>query len=519
MQLGKPRKLKGLWRIIFSRFFVIGLIILLQLAIIISLYIWLGELIPFLTVFEVIFSFIMVFFIFNGEMDNASKLTWLLIIAVLPIPGSLFLLFTRKNGLNRALADNVAKMVDKTRDTIKQDPEVVAELQASHGTDPSGTLAVDRYILRTNDFPVYKDTEVTFFPLGEYKYKAMLEELQKAEKFIFMEYFIIEEGEMWGSILDILVAKAREGVDVRVMFDGLCEISTLPDNYVSLLRNVGIKAHAFSPLTPLLSTHYNYRDHRKILVIDGNVAFNGGVNLADEYINRKERFGHWKDTAVMLRGRAVQTFTLMFLQMWNIYEEEKDFSQALIQAEPVKAQGYVMPYGDCPLDGYKVGESVYTDILYRANRYVHIMTPYLILDGELETALKYAAERGVDVRLILPGIPDKKAAYSLAKAHYKSLVASGVKIYEYTPGFVHAKVVVSDDERAVVGTINFDYRSLYHHFECATYMYRTACIPGIDADFLATQEKSRQVTPGTIRNEKTSYKLMGTILKLIAPLF
>jgi len=299
----------------------------------------------------------------------------------------------------------------------------------------------------------------------------------------------------------------------------LCEISTLPNNYVALLRNVGIKAHAFSPLTPLLSTHYNYRDHRKILVIDGNVAFNGGVNLADEYINRKERFGHWKDTAVMLRGRAVQSFTLLFLQMWNIYEKEPDFSQALIPAEPVKAQGFVMPYGDCPLDGYKVGESIYTDILYRANRYVHIMTPYLILDGELETALKYAAERGVDVRLILPGIPDKKAAYSLAKAHYRSLVASGVKIYEYTPGFVHAKVVVSDDEKAVVGTINFDYRSLYHHFECATYMYRTACIPGIDADFLATQAKSRQVTPETIRNEKTSYKLMGAILKLIAPLF
>ena len=516
MQLGKPRKLKGLWRIIFSRFFVIGLIIIAQIAAIVALYIWLGELIPFLTVFEIIFSFIMVFAVFNnGSMDNASKLTWLLIIAVLPIPGSIFLLFTRKNGLNRALADNVARMVAKTRDTIPQDPETMEELKA----DPSGTTLMDKYVLRTNDLPVYKDTEVTYFSLGEYKYKAMLEELQKAEKFIFMEYFIIEEGEMWGSILDILVAKAKEGVDVRVMFDGLCEISTLPDNYVSLLRNVGIKAHAFSPLTPLLSTHYNYRDHRKILVIDGNVAFNGGVNLADEYINRKERFGHWKDTAVMLRGRAVQSFTLLFLQMWNIYEKEPDFSQAQIKPEPVKAQGYVMPYGDCPLDGYKVGESIYTDILYRANRYVHIMTPYLILDGELETALKYAAERGVDVRLILPGIPDKKAAYSLAKAHYRSLVASGVKIYEYTPGFVHAKVVVSDDEKAVVGTINFDYRSLYHHFECATYMYRTACIPGIDADFLATQEKSRQVTPETIRNEKTSYKLMGTILKLIAPLF
>ncbi len=515
MQLGKPRKLKGLWRIVFSRFFIIGLIIVVQLSVIVSLYIWLKDIVPFLPAIEVVFTFVMVFFVFNGNMDNASKLTWLFILAVLPVQGSLFLLFTRKNGLNRALSDRVDEIISSSRDMIAQDPDTMEELQS----DASGILSLDKYVLRTNGFPVYKDTEVRFFALGEYKYRVMLDELEKARSFIFMEYFIIEEGKMWGSILDILVRKAKEGVDVRVMFDGLCEISTLPDNYVSLLRNVGIKAFAFSPLTPLLSTHYNYRDHRKILVIDGKVAFNGGVNLADEYINAKPRFGHWKDTAVMLRGPAVQSFTLMFLQMWNIYEKNGDFSQALIKAAPVDAPGYVMPYADCPLDGHKVGESVYTDILYRANRYVHIMTPYLILDGELETALKYAAERGVDVRLILPGIPDKKAAYSLAKAHYRSLVASGVKIYEYTPGFVHAKVVVSDDEKAVVGTINFDYRSLYHHFECATYMYRTPCIPEIDADFLATQEKCREVTPETIRHEKASYKIMGAILKLVAPLF
>ena len=254
-------------------------------------------------------------------------------------------------------------------------------------------------------------------------------------------------------------------------------------------------------------------------MIDGKVAFNGGVNLADEYINERERFGHWKDTAVMLRGDAVRSFTLMFLQMWNLTEQTPDFSPTLLVSPKVEnAQGFVMPYGDCPLDEDKVGEAVYMDMLYRATDYVHIMTPYLILDGELETALKYAAQRGVDVKLILPGIPDKKPAYALAKSHYAALLSAGVKIYEYTPGFVHAKVFVSDDNRAVVGTINLDYRSLYHHFECATYLYRTPCIADIERDFAATLKKCRVVTKESIRHEKLYYKLMGGVMKVIAPL-
>ena len=514
MRLAKPKK-KGIIHILFSRVLIIGLLILFQVLIFIGIYLLLEDSIPFFTAAEILFTFGMIFYIFNSGMDSTAKLTWLLIVAIAPIPGAIFLAYTKFNVGNREVTRRVEKLIEESKDLISQDPETLKALK----NDKSGTAALDCYINRTNSFPVYKNSSVEFFPLGEYKFKAMLEELEKAEKFIFMEYFIIEEGDMWGSILDILVRKAKEGVDVRVMFDGLCEITTLPHNYVKLLKEKGIKAHAFSHLTPMVSTHYNYRDHRKILVIDGKVAFNGGVNLADEYINRIVRFGHWKDTAVMVKGPAVQTFTLMFLQMWNVYEKEADFKEASIKAEPVEAEGYVIPYGDCPLDRYKVGESIYTDILYRANRYVHIMTPYLILDGELETALKYAGERGIDVKIILPGIPDKKAAYSLAKAHYKSLIESGVKIYEYTPGFVHAKVVSSDDEKAVVGTINFDYRSLYHHFECATYMYKTSCIKEINADFQETLEKCREVTPETIKNEKKSYKIFGALLKLIAPLF
>ncbi len=349
--------------------------------------------------------------------------------------------------------------------------------------------------------------------------------LEQAEHFIFLEYFIIDEGLMWGEVLEILARKAKEGVDVRLMYDGTCEFVLLPHKYLKLLRELGIKCKVFAPVSPFISTHYNYRDHRKILVIDGYTAFNGGVNLADEYINRVQRFGHWKDTAVMLKGEAVKSFTLMFLQMWNIDEKTLEFPKKFIFPATVskgnaaeKAGGYVVPYGDWPLDNDKLGERVYMDILNRALRYVYIMTPYLILDGEMETALKYAAERGVDVAVILPGIPDKKIPYALAKTHYKSLLESGIRIYEYTPGFVHAKVFVSDDREAVVGTINLDYRSLYHHFECATYMYGTDCISDIKSDFQSMLSKCRHVTPETVKKEKWMVKLTGVLMKVASPL-
>ena len=325
---------------------------------------------------------------------------------------------------------------------------------------------------------------------------------------------------MWGRILEILARKVAEGVDVRVLYDGTCEFSILPHDYPKRLQALGIRCKVFAPISPFISTHYNYRDHRKILVIDGHTAFNGGVNLADEYINHTQRFGYWKDAAVMLQGEAVRSFTLMFLQMWSIDERQPEFDRFLkAPAQPAEnARGFVLPYGDCPLDSEKVGEMVYIDILNRARRYVHIMTPYLILDGELETALKFAAERGVEVSLILPGIPDKAAPYALAKTHYASLLASGVKIYEYTPGFVHAKVFVSDDHEAVVGTINLDYRSLYHHFECATYLCGTSCIPDIEEDFQTTLAQCRTATMETLRKEKWTRKLAGFLLKAVAPL-
>ena len=514
-RLAKPRR-KGILGLIFSRFLLIAVLLALQIAFYVGLFFTFKQYSTHLTTIVFLLTLVMVIYLFVSPIDASAKLTWLLVIFAVPVVGVFLFLFTETNIGHRTLKKRSQATIDATRQAIRQ-PEGVLEELKKDGGDVDDLV---HYLNRTGCFPAYKNTEVTFFPLGEFKFEAMLEELKKAERFIFMEYFIIEEGYMWGKTLEILVEKAAQGVDVRVMYDGMCEMSTLPSDYWKLLQKRGIKAKAFTPIIPVLSSHYNYRDHRKILVIDGKVAFNGGVNLADEYINRIERFGHWKDTAVMLKGDAVKTFTLLFLQMWNIDEKEPVYDPFLTDTGyiPGHSSGYVIPYGDCPLDNDKVGETVYMDILNRAGEYVHIMTPYLILDGELEASLKYAAERGIDIKLILPGIPDKVAAYSLAKSHFHELTQAGVKIYVYEPGFVHAKVVTCDNERAVVGTINMDYRSLYHHFECATYMYRTDCIADIEKDFQETLAKCRQVTEESIRKEKIGYKALGAIMKFIAPL-
>ncbi len=505
---------KGILRILFSRMGMIVLLLLLQVGLLVALLLRFEKYIPHYMGAALVLNVVMVLYLINSRSNASVKVTWLVVMMVVPVFGALFYMFTQSDVGHRALLSRLDWVKDQTNRKVEQDQQIAVQLQQ----EAPGAGALQHYLLRCG-FPAYDHTDTVYFPSGEAKFEKLLEELEKAEKFIFMEYFIIDEGLMWGRILEILARKAAEGVEVRVMYDGTCEFALLPHGYSDQLGNLGIQCKVFAPLSPFVSTHYNYRDHRKILVIDGKVAFTGGVNLADEYINRIERFGHWKDTAVMVRGAAVKNFTLMFLQMWSIDEKTLDFDNYLApKMEVPTAGGYVIPYGDCPLDADKVGERVYMDILSRACRYVHIMTPYLILDGEMEAALKFAAERGVEVVLILPGIPDKKVPYALAKTHYRSLLDSGVKIYEYEPGFVHAKVFVSDDREAVVGTINLDYRSLYHHFECGTYMYETACIDEVEQDIQATLQKCRMVTETTIRQEPLTRRLAGFILKPLAPL-
>ncbi|MCM1387468.1 MAG: cardiolipin synthase [Bacillus sp. (in: Bacteria)] len=507
---------KGIIHAIFSRFGLILLMLVIQILILFSIFRWFEQFLPHFFGGTILFSFVMVIYLLNSKINSTAKVTWLIVIMLLPVFGILLFLYTQSDIGHRALKDRVNHIITETKERIPQSNEVMDRLSAEN----KGAAALAHYMHRSGCHPVYDKTSVTFFPLGEKKFEEMLKQLEEAKHFIFMEYFIVDEGFMWGKILEILARKAAEGVDVRVMYDGTCEFALLPRDYPKRLKALGIRCKVFAHVSPFVSTHYNYRDHRKILVIDGHTAFNGGVNLADEYINRKEKFGHWKDTAVMIKGEAVKSFTLMFLQMWGIDEKEEESARFLSYPSfPVEnAKGYVIPYGDCPLDDDKLGERVYMDILNRSLEYVHIMTPYLILDEELAAALKFAAERGVEVALILPGIPDKTVPYALAKTHYKSLLQSGVKIYEYTPGFVHAKVCVSDTREAVVGTINLDYRSLYHHFECATYMYDTDCVPEIEKDFQATLAKCRQVSTETLRKEKWTLKLIGYLAKVVAPL-
>lgn len=507
---------KGIIHALFSRFGIFLVLLLVQVFILFGIFQWFEGILPYLLGGHSLFSAVMVIYLINSRIDATAKITWLIVIMLFPVFGALLFWYTKSEIGHRAIQKRLNEIYSQTKGSILQNEKVMDELTMANPQIAS----LSRYIGCTGNFPVYKNTEVTYFPLGEYKWEEMQRQLKKAKKFIFMEYFIIDEGLMWGKILEILIQKAKEGVDVRVMYDGTCEFALLPHNYPKRLRELGIQCKMFSPVTPFMSTHYNYRDHRKILVIDGQTAFNGGVNLADEYINHIHIFGHWKDTAVMIKGEAVKSFTLMFLQMWNIDKKELQFEQYLnVQADcNIQTKGFVIPYGDSPLDRYKVGECVYMDILNRAERYVHIMTPYLILDGEIETSLKYAAERGVDVKLILPGVPDKTIPYALARTHYSSLLESGVKIYEYVPGFVHAKVFVSDDREAVVGTINLDYRSLYHHFECATYMFDMDCVNDIENDFQTTLEQCREVTASSFRQEKKHLLLIGYIFKIVAPL-
>ena len=514
LQLLKKKGRKGIFSIIFSRIGLIFLLMAAQIALLVALLLRFEQFIPHYLAAALVLSIVMGLYLFNSQSDNAVKLTWLVVIMVLPVFGALLYIYTKSDLGHRALRDVLDVRINETEDMIRQDDAVAEEFRRAD----AGAASLGSYLRRCG-FPVYRDTEATYFPSGEAKFQELLCQLERAKDFIFLEYFIIDEGLMWGRVLEILARKAAEGVEVRVMYDGTCEFALLPHSYPKKLEELGIRTRVFAPLTPFVSTHYNYRDHRKILVIDGRVAFTGGVNLADEYINHIERFGHWKDAAVMVEGPAVQTFTLLFLQMWSMHEKKFDFQRYLRPCVSVpEAAGYVIPYGDSPLDRDKVGEQVYIDILNRAHRYVHIMTPYLILDGEMEAALKYAAERGVEVVLILPGIPDKKPPYALAKTHYRTLLESGVKIYEYTPGFVHSKVFVSDDQEAVVGTINLDYRSLYHHFECAAYLYGTECIEKIEEDVQKTIPQCRTVTGRTLRQEKWSMRLGGFLLKVLAPL-
>ena len=503
---------RGFFRIVFSRVGLIALLLILQVAVML----WFYKILPHLLVVQGLFVAVMVLILINSRADASSKITWLVLIMSAPLFGTLMYVYVRMDVGHRLLRDRLRGIIGETKHLLPQEPSALETLKEAHPE----AAALDTYLNQSGGFPVYDNCEVKYFPCGEEKFKELLLRLEEAKDFIFLEYFIIEEGYMWGRVLEILCRKAAEGVDVRVMYDGTNEFATLPASYPHLLAEYGIKCRPFAPLTPFVSTHYNFRDHRKILVIDGKVAFTGGINLSDRYINIGSPYGHWKDTAIMLRGRAVDSFTLLFLQMWNMGPDEAEYQKylAVPDSEPQSpSPGWVIPYGDSPLDEEPVAETVYLNLLARAEQYVYIYTPYLAVGEEMLDALKNAAKRGVDVRLVLPGIPDKKLVFRLSRSYYLPLLQAGVRIYEYTPGFLHAKCWVSDDRAAVVGSINMDYRSLFLHFECGVLLQHNSQVAALRDDVRATLPQCREIHISDCRTSIPG-TLLDSVLRLLSPL-
>ena len=507
--------IKKLLKKIFTRAFVCIVGILLQIIYLMSLFWELGTLYNYsFLVFQGI-GVVISFFIVNSDINPSYKIAWILTILTFPIFGVMFYIFFGYSHSGERLRKKMNFYQKEERNILKQNEDTADNLS---GINEPARKQAD-YLYKFGGYPVYQNSDAEYFPTGEDKFKAMTEELEKAEKFIFLEYFIISEGEMWNTILDILVRKAEEGVDVRLIYDDIGCLLTLPYKYDQELEKKGVKCRVFNKFRPILSTKMNNRDHRKILIIDGNTAFTGGVNLADEYINRYEKHGHWKDSAVMIKGQAVWSFTLMFLTMWNfLTNTEEDPEKYRPNCPYENENGFIVPFTDSPLDNEPVGENVYMNIVNSAKRYVYITTPYLIIDNEMQSALILAAKSGIDVRIITPHIPDKWYVHCVTKAYYRILTKYGVRIYEYTPGFIHAKNFVCDDKFGVVGTINLDFRSLYLHFECAAWMYKTSCIADIKADFLKTLEECEEITYEHCLKENFFVRIGRMFLRLLAPL-
>ena len=497
---------------LFSMSGFVFLIVLAEIIILIQVYRnFLNYIIPIYGVILVIDIIVLLVMLQREKVNFEIRTTWAILILLLPLLGSFIYFYVSFDLFNRSYKKRFFKIEDDSLSYLKQDENCLKKIE----NDPE-ILQMHTYLKNTGNTNIYDDCKVRYFECGEKVFPVMLEELKKAKKFIFIEYFIIDRGRMWDEILEILLEKVQEGVDVRVLYDGTCDFKRLPSNYFRRLRLLGIKCYKFSPLLPIISPYYNFRDHRKFMIIDGNTAFTGGINLSDEYINELNLYGYWKDTAVMLKGKAVRSYTLMFLQLYSLVSNTNDFSLISEDQQEYEEDGYVIPYGDVPFDKYVTGKNVYMFLLNNAKKYVYIMTPYFIVDSEILNAIYNAALRGIDVRLILPGIPDKVSVNEIAKSKYKDLLANNVKIYEYSDGFVHAKQMICDDDKAVVGTINFDYRSFYHHYEDGLFLYQNSAIKDIKEDFNDTMAKSKQVDENYKLNKFK--QLIAKILKPFEPL-
>lgn len=449
---------------------------------------------------------------------EAYKITWILQVLIFPIYGTLFyIMFNRQTKTKKfqLKLENIKHTYLPFNMRDEQTLEEGKEMYPNHGK-------LMHYLDNAGDYPVYDDTDVNYYPIGEAFFEGMLKEMKRAEKYIFFEFFIVAEGIMWSKMLEIMEEKAKNGVEVRVMYDDIGSIFKLTKDMKKTLEEKGIQCRVYNPFHPIITSSQNNRDHRKILSIDGRVAFTGGVNIADEYINEIERFGHWKDNGIRLSGKGAWGLTLIFLELWHSIDEEYNLedTQSLkphFETPSRKVNGLVQPFGDSPTDTKNFGEHVLVKLIHSARDYVYIYTPYLILDENLETALILAAESGIDVRIVTPKQWDKYLVHVTTRSYYNELVDAGIKVYEYTPGFMHAKTMLIDGKAAVVGTINLDYRSLYLHFENAVVLYGNDALEDIREDMEETIRMSEEMT-----QEDLSYSLpvrfFKSILRLFAPL-
>ncbi len=505
-------------KVMSTRLFIILAALALELVWLVWVILILNEESIYVTYFLTFVAIITVFRLINQDLNPGYKLMWTFCILVFPVVGIILYAVLGHSRLAHKFRLAYDKVLIENKDIFKKDHFWEEYLEKEN----PGVAGQCRYLRQYAHAPLYSNTQTEYFSVGEDWFAKYLEELKKAEHYIFMEYFIIGEGYMWDSILEVLKEKAAEGVEVRLVYDDLGCVNTLPAQYYKTLQSYGIRCAAFNQFRPVLNVVMNNRDHRKITVIDGHTAFTGGINLADEYINKKMRFGHWKDSGVWIHGDAVWTFTVMFLQMWSVITgaacEFDKYRPHMYHMGEFQADGLVQPYGDSPMDSETVGASVYLNMINYAKRYLYIFTPYLIPDNETLTALCQAAKRGVDVRIVTPAIPDKKSVFLLTQAYYEPLMESGVKIYQYLPGFIHSKSFVCDDEMATCGTFNVDYRSLYLHFECGVFFYKNSSVLQIKEDALNTFEVSEKMTLDWVRSRPLAVRFAQSVLRLFAPM-
>ena len=506
--VGQDRRYKLL---VYNRVFLCALFIALQAGVFLLLLSYLGAYAAIVQAFFSVAAAIFVLFLAGREKRRPTRVLWIILILAMPIVGVALYFFYGGSKSGAALRKGYAQAAQ----TLGQAPmEEGVQAAASSGRD--GAVAT---VLGKVGYPAFLQGDVAYFSTGKQLFEGMKEALRSAKKFIFLEYFIISGGVLWDEVKAILLEKAMEGVEIKIIYDDFGSLFSLPPKYDEYLESLheNIRCLAFNKVYPIFMVRYNHRDHRKILVVDGCVAFTGGLNLADEYVDAKRRFGYWKDTGVRITGGAVDTFTRIFLSTWIAFKEKGlDGGRYLTNQTGGVGDSLILPYADGPLDDVSIGEYVYLDMIHRAHRRLWIMTPYLVLDDFLKLALMDAAARGVDVRIITPGIPDKKMVFRVTRANYSALLKAGVKIYEYTPGFLHAKAVLSDD-CAVVGSINFDYRSLYLHFENAVYFHSGGAIADLERDFLETCAVS---WVRTLQNTKRTFfgRMCDTLLRLFEPL-